>query len=267
MPNRTTVSWLLIAIFASSLTFVLASNYSNGQASLVRQPIRMKVLRRKEHAALKPSLKEIQDEHPSLKERILEDEIPKHLPIKIKVKKEKEFKDLSNESWARDFELEVTNTGDKPIYFLYILVKTDVKAKGGYGIVFPLYFGRTELGTIGVKALPEDVPIQPGETYGLKIHPGQLEAYEMMTRKEDRPHPKKLRARFQTLSFGDGTGYGPGGIRLPSEWKDRTEIGWCAVPPGSGGPSPGGIQDWLAYDWPSKSFKHSLPASSLPVFF
>src|SRR5215212_7525461 len=60
----------------------------------------------------------------SPEERELEDRIPKHLPIKVKIKKEKEeaFKDLKNEKWVRDFELEITNTGDKPIYFLSLLI-------------------------------------------------------------------------------------------------------------------------------------------------
>jgi hypothetical protein len=53
-------------------------------------------------------------------ERQLEDAIPKHVPIKVKIKAEKEkaFKDLHNEKWLRDLEIEVTNTGTKPIYFL-----------------------------------------------------------------------------------------------------------------------------------------------------
>src|SRR5258708_1238763 len=55
-------------------------------------------------------------------ERTIENTIPKDVPIKIKIKKEKEqsFKDLNNEEWVREFELEVTNTGDKPIYFLFL---------------------------------------------------------------------------------------------------------------------------------------------------
>ena len=107
-------------------------------------------------------------------ERHLEDSIPKHVPITIKIKKEKEagFKDLNNERWAREFELEVTNTGSKPIYFLYLYVVTDVKAAKGFRIVFPLTYGRSELGNIKTKPEPTDVPIQPGETVSLKIHPG-----------------------------------------------------------------------------------------------
>ena len=55
--------------------------------------------------------------------RQLDARVPAHLPIKIKIKKEKEeaFQDLNNEHWARDFELEVKNTGDRPIYALTLL--------------------------------------------------------------------------------------------------------------------------------------------------
>src|SRR5881394_75142 len=62
-------------------------------------------------------------------ERVFENEIPENAPIKIKIKKEKErsFKDLKDESWVREFELEVINTSDKPIYFIYINLITDVK--------------------------------------------------------------------------------------------------------------------------------------------
>ncbi len=60
----------------------------------------------------------------SAEEREMEITIPKHLPIKVRMKEEKEkaFKDLKNEKWVRDLELEVTNTGDKPIYLLHFLV-------------------------------------------------------------------------------------------------------------------------------------------------
>ena len=76
-------------------------------------------------------------------ERQLEDLIPKHVPIKIKIKKEKEagFKDLKNEKWAREFELEVTNTGTKPIYVVYFYVGTEVKAASGNRIVSMLSYG------------------------------------------------------------------------------------------------------------------------------
>src|ERR1700752_43787 len=103
----------------------------------------------------------------ALQERVFENKIPAHIPIKIKIKKEKEksFKDLKNEKWLREFELELTNTGDKPIYFLYITMDTDVKFdRVGPEIVFPLTYGRAQLGDIVTKATSDDVAIKPGET-------------------------------------------------------------------------------------------------------
>src|ERR1043166_8962258 len=62
-------------------------------------------------------------------ERVFENAIPENAPIRINMKKEKEksFRELKDENWVRDFELEVKNTGDKPIYFIFIDLITDVK--------------------------------------------------------------------------------------------------------------------------------------------
>src|SRR2546422_10189681 len=63
-------------------------------------------------------------------ERVLENTISKNVPIKVKIKKEKEesFKDLKNEKWVRELEVEVTNTGDRPIYYLDMFLRTNVDA-------------------------------------------------------------------------------------------------------------------------------------------
>jgi len=151
-------------------------------------------------------------------ERKLENEIPQHVPLRAKIKKEKEkqFKDLGNERWARDFELEVTNTGTKPVYEFYLLLVLDIKDASGQNVLAPVYFGRTELGDISVKATPDDVPIKTGESVILKIHSGQLDAWDIVKRKENWQRSKGVRIRFQTLSFGDGTGFaGNDGIALP----------------------------------------------------
>lgn len=156
-------------------------------------------------------------QEPSTKETAFEDEIPKHVPIKIKIKKDKEaaFKDLKNKRWARDFELEVTNTGTKPIYSLSLLLVTDLKAAAGFRIVASLFYGK--LGEMTDRATPEDIPIKPGETYVLKIHPGQLNAWDTIQLKENRPHPKRIQLKFQGLNFGDGTGLiGEDGEAIPS---------------------------------------------------
>jgi hypothetical protein len=203
-------------------------------------------------------------------ERVLENAIPKHVPIKVKIKKEKEesFKDLKNENWARDFELEVTNTGDKPIYELGLFLITDIKAAAGFRIVAPVYYGRTELGDIRTLATPDDIPIKPGESCILKIHPGQLEGWEIVKRKENWPVPKRIKVDFQSLSFGDGTGFaGTGGTALPRKLPLQSNLRKCLPQQNKSGTNP--------LLWPAaardrqlrQSSSANLPASFLPVNF
>ena len=146
----------------------------------------------------------------ALQERVFENKIPAHIPIKIKIKKEKEksFKDLKNEKWLREFELELTNTGDRPIYYIEIIMYTGVQFEGsGPEIVVPVRYGRGELGDIVTKATSDDVPINPGETTILTA--GTVEAWEKSVREKRIPEATKFTAMIQVLSFGDGTGYWP----------------------------------------------------------
>lgn len=142
------------------------------------------------------------------RERIFENTIPAHIPIEIKIKKEKEnsFKDLKNEKWLREFELEVTNTGDKPIYYLDINMDTDVPFEGsGPKISYSVRYGRLELSDIVTKATTDDVPIKPGEKVILTIQ--GAEHWEKAVREKRWPESTKFQAHIQILSFGDGTGY------------------------------------------------------------
>jgi hypothetical protein len=61
----------------------------------------------------------------AMQERVLENKTRKEVPIRLKIKKEKEksFKDFKNEKWVREFELELTNTGEKPIYYVFLDLK------------------------------------------------------------------------------------------------------------------------------------------------
>jgi hypothetical protein len=243
------VCLVLLALTASAF---IATQLSSGQGPKQdNPPLKMKVLRDKAHVKYSPGQSEIaafRKTLPQETERQLVDLIPKHVPIKIKIKKEKEagFKDLSNEKWSREFELEVTNTGTKPIYYLYFHVMTDVKAAAGFQIIFPLYYGRNELGEITTKAEPTDVPINPGETVSLKIHPNMLNAWDYKRKKENRPLPKRLEVKLQFLNFGDGTGYvGSGATALPRAIPEEGSsaacrpsfrndaFGWNEAPPGS----------------------------------
>ncbi len=166
--------------------------------------------------------------------RVLDNTIPSHLPIKAKLKKEKEesFKDLKNEKWVREFELEVKNTADRPIYFLHLmLILPEEKAGGNNPLMFPLYYGRTELSDIKTKAEASDVPIKPGDTYVFKIHPGQVPAWDKIVRDWNIKQPRKVELQFQILSFGDGTGYaGSEGVPLPRR-NTTPNVGKCGDDP------------------------------------
>lgn len=143
-------------------------------------------------------------------EREIEDKIPKHLPIKVKVKNLDKVKKLDNEKWARDIEIEVTNTSDKPIYFLDLeLILPQIKSSDGYEITMPLRYGRMDLISFTTPIKPEDIPIQPGESFVFKIPQQDAGGWAILAAKRNilRTEPKKLGLEFYILNFGDGTGF------------------------------------------------------------
>ena len=200
-------------------------------------------------------------------QRVLENTVPKDVPIKIKIKEEKErsFKDLKNEGWVREFELAVTNTGDKPIYFIFLNLATDVRV-GGDRLVFSLVYGRAELGDIISKAGPEDAPIKPGETYVFKIHPGQVPAWEDGVRNREFPQATKLRLELESLSFGDGTGYF-GNHPYPPEGKRQSTLDDDAQPRNKGGPKSPSRSSGKRGTQLRTSTIRDLPAALLPANF
>ena len=203
----------------------------------------------------------------ALQERIFENKIPSHIPIKIKIKKEKEksFKDLKNEKWLREFELEVTNTGDRPIYYIEIVMYTGVQFEGsGPEIVFPLRYGRAELGDIVTKATSDDVPINPGETIILTA--GSVEAWERSVHEKRVPEATKFTAIIQVLSFGDGTGYWPTELYPPAKPKGAANNKLPQSRKARAGPRDGLTGKWGAESKSSWMFKQPtfMSANFLP---
>ena len=160
-------------------------------------------------------------------ERVLENTMPEAVPICVRIKKEKEasFKDMKNDRWVRELEIEVTNTGTKPIYFLFLTLRTNVSP--GIGVLIEdvnprrngllgldIQYGRPELGDIISKSGSDDIPIKPGETWVLAIHPGEVKGWELAIRDGAHPQPTKLQLIFQAISFGDGTGLFGAGAHL-----------------------------------------------------
>jgi hypothetical protein len=142
--------------------------------------------------------------------RELEDTTPQHLPIRFKIKKEKEknFKDLENKQWLRDMVIEVRNTGDKPIYLLHLIVDLPDIITGGNMYGFSLHYGRNDLVLFSAPLRPDDVPIKPGETYTFTIPERISRGWERYSRENNTGEPRKVRLIFQRLNFDDGTGFG-----------------------------------------------------------
>src|SRR4051812_24475180 len=115
--------------------------------------------------------------------REVEDRIPKHLPIKAKVK------NLNSEKWTREVEIEVTNTGDKPIYALHFaLVSHEIKSEDGHDIaVVMVHYGRWALIDISAPLQPDDVAIQPGESHTFRISEGESRGWEDFLKQQNLP--------------------------------------------------------------------------------
>lgn len=142
---------------------------------------------------------------PEREEREIEDASPKQMPIKFKVKNEEKIKDLKNERWEHDLEIEVTNTGARPIYFIsFSLGIPEARAPNGQVIGFTFHYGRINMIDYTVKAEPDDVPLLPGAPHVFRIREDNLKGWESVKAKY--PNPKKLRLRTYYVNFGDGTG-------------------------------------------------------------
>jgi hypothetical protein len=104
--------------------------------------------------------------------------------------------------------LEVTNTSDKPIYYLDLwLVYPEIITGSGAELCVPLRYGRMNFIDHQTLPLPADVPIRPKETYVFKIPARDQKGWEWHKAREDRPDPRKVLIKFVQLSFGDGIGF------------------------------------------------------------
>jgi hypothetical protein len=138
-------------------------------------------------------------------ERKIENAVSERAPVKVKLKNERPFKDASNKNWARELEIEVKNTGDKPIYFINVaVVMPEIVIDGGKFMLGTSY-GRTKLKLPGTPVEDSDVPILPGESITLKIRDGEVRAFEHLRDEEKRlGDPKRIEIEVQIINFGDG---------------------------------------------------------------
>jgi hypothetical protein len=143
-------------------------------------------------------------------ERVIDNLVPKHVPIKIKIKEDKEqaVKDMNNDRWTSDLELEVTNTSEKPIYLLDLWIEMpEIISENGHRVGFTLRYGRAAFVDFDARPMPDDKPIEPKETYVFKIEETNQQSWAAYKAKEHKPDPKRIEITFTQLSFGDGSGF------------------------------------------------------------
>lgn len=223
MLSRQLVKLTLAVALCIGLVTALSTTMNAGKTAS-KNPITRKILRRHGKTKGEPTAAEVALLKKQQKEeRKFEDGIPKHVPVKVKIKKEKEesFKEFDNEHWLRDIEIEVTNTGTKPIYFLDIrLSLPDTRGPDGNIIAWPLLFGRTDLSSVTEPLKPTDIPLKPGETHVFTIEDRFVIAWEGMVREGQLTQAKRVQVMFQLITFGDGTGYW-GGTAAPLPHSKR----------------------------------------------
>lgn len=139
-------------------------------------------------------------------ERKFENTIPAHVPLKVKLKNEQSFKNPKNKKWLRELEIEVKNTGSKPIYYLCVIVKMPELIVQGHPLGFRVVYGRREFVRITTPVQPDDVPILPGETVTLKVPESRVKGYEGLMNEGTHGDAKKVEFKLMFINFGHGTG-------------------------------------------------------------
>jgi len=152
-------------------------------------------------------------------ERRLENDIPVHVPIKVQVR------NLHHEHWARDLEVEIKNTGNKPIYYLKLLLVMPEVKENGEPVAFVLRYGRRELLKFSEHPTPDDIPLAPGESYVLKIPESSSTGWELAKAHRGKSDPQRISLVFQLLNFGDGTGFGRSdGVPIPFKKSSKNYV-------------------------------------------
>jgi hypothetical protein len=206
-------------------------------------------------------------QQPSPQERQVENTI-QHAPLRVKLTKEKEkaWKDPKNEKWVSDFEVEITNTGDKPIYTFGLSLYFDVPNDYQDYFKVDIVYGRSEISRIGSKPTTDDIPLKPGESKIFTLDPRYAVMWDKGRREKGWRLPTKVKIKLGNLNFGDGTGFvldRP--VTDPNQSPEMSKFDNFTSQPGGHG-RPGGSARSVTNDGRLRGQKNhtSLPAF-LPV--
>jgi hypothetical protein len=122
---------------------------------------------------------------------------------------------LQSSNFPQDFEIEMRNISKKPIYFMHVVVifsETSRLGLGGPPVGFQVSFGNRKLINISNPPDPTDIPAKPGETFVLKPAAESVKGVrKYFENKVGSNNVENALSNvvlvFQTINFGDGTGY------------------------------------------------------------
>ncbi len=115
-----------------------------------------------------------------------------------------EVRHLNAENFPAELELVVKNVSDSPIYGIYV---AGIFQEAGRAMM--LYFGRPALAFHAETPTVDDQPLLPGKLGVLRVEPNVAKGTLSAIANGNLPLGQTLQLQFvfQTLSFGDGTGY------------------------------------------------------------
>ena len=120
----------------------------------------------------------------------------------------KQINNLQSPSFPNDFEVEIKNISNKPIYAIYFMVTLPESGNIPFG--FHLNYGREALLDSSQQIKESDEPLPPGESRFLKVGRSWQKNTLPLYKDNDAEYARassRVVLNFQTLSFGDGTGY------------------------------------------------------------
>lgn len=120
-------------------------------------------------------------------------------------------KNLQSDYFPTDFEIDIRNVSNKPIYFIeFLAILPEAKQFLGIPLGFQLSHGSHRLVNNKELAQPTDPMILPGATITLKsLSPREHEGLQSLISKGKLPESatSKVLLMPQVLNFGDGTGF------------------------------------------------------------
>ena len=103
----------------------------------------------------------------------IENKVSDRAPLKL------EFKHEDSTDWTHALEITVTNTGEKPIYFLFLnLFPGGVKSPDGVQMGFPMLFGSHRMYSADETPTADDPVVLPQKSVTFKIKTGSADGME-----------------------------------------------------------------------------------------